>query len=274
MSRIQTFLDMGAGPAWAQDALTRVNKQKGRRLSSRPRAGLGARHASCRRRSAGLLGSCRPGRPPAPATIHRATASAPEPLVATGLVADGAGGSRRGLALTAPRRLASRLRRCIVAAAIGLTTAVSLPLPESSEFSAPRRACRRLPAADRSRHGSAAAWSIAAVLVSAIALAAIAGCCPGRRCPDRRWPAGCRTGRRSRRGHRRCRRNCRRAFCDSGWQLRLRGRNDAVVVLGMLQVVFGHNTVAGALSVAGKLGVFFRNLLRRSRIFTSGPLLS
>src|SRR5690606_38187011 len=44
--------------------------------------------------------------------------------------------------------------------------------------------------------------------------------------------------------------------------LRLGGRDDAVIVLGVLQVVLGHHAVAGALRVACKLRVFFRNLLR------------
>lgn len=43
--------------------------------------------------------------------------------------------------------------------------------------------------------------------------------------------------------------------------LRLRGGNDAVVVLGMLQVVFRHHAVAGTLRITGQRTVFFCNVL-------------
>ncbi len=43
--------------------------------------------------------------------------------------------------------------------------------------------------------------------------------------------------------------------------LRLGGRDDPVVVFGMLQIVFCHDAVAGALGVAGECGVFFSNML-------------
>ncbi len=45
--------------------------------------------------------------------------------------------------------------------------------------------------------------------------------------------------------------------------LRLGSRDDAVVVLGVLQIVLGHDPVAGALRIASELRVFFRDLLRR-----------
>jgi hypothetical protein len=43
--------------------------------------------------------------------------------------------------------------------------------------------------------------------------------------------------------------------------LRLCGGNDAVVVFGVLQVVFCHDAVAGALGVAGKLRIFLGDVL-------------
>jgi hypothetical protein len=43
--------------------------------------------------------------------------------------------------------------------------------------------------------------------------------------------------------------------------LRLRGSNDAVIVLCVLQIVLCHDTVAGALCVPSKLGIFFGNML-------------
>src|SRR5204863_5266916 len=46
--------------------------------------------------------------------------------------------------------------------------------------------------------------------------------------------------------------------------LRLRGGNDAIVVLGVLEVVLRHHTVAGALRITGQSGVFFGDLLSRS----------
>src|SRR5690606_12263047 len=44
--------------------------------------------------------------------------------------------------------------------------------------------------------------------------------------------------------------------------LRQRGHDDAVVVLGVLEIVLGHHAVAGALRVTGERGVFLGNLLR------------
>ena len=46
--------------------------------------------------------------------------------------------------------------------------------------------------------------------------------------------------------------------------LRLGGGNDAVVVLGVLQIVFRHDPVAGALGVAGKRRVFLGDVLGRA----------
>src|SRR5690349_9389477 len=44
-------------------------------------------------------------------------------------------------------------------------------------------------------------------------------------------------------------------------QLRLRRRDDAVVMLGVLQIVLGHDPVARTLCIAGKGGVFLGDLL-------------
>ena len=46
--------------------------------------------------------------------------------------------------------------------------------------------------------------------------------------------------------------------------LRLGSGNDPIVVLGMLQVVFRHDPVAGTLGVAGKRRIFFGNVLSRT----------
>src|SRR5690606_15494437 len=46
--------------------------------------------------------------------------------------------------------------------------------------------------------------------------------------------------------------------------LRLRGGDDAIVMLGMLQIVLGHDPVARTVCVAGELRVFFRDLLCRT----------
>ena len=43
--------------------------------------------------------------------------------------------------------------------------------------------------------------------------------------------------------------------------LRLGGCDDAVIVFGVLEIVLRHHPVAGALCVAGKSGVFFRDML-------------
>jgi hypothetical protein len=43
--------------------------------------------------------------------------------------------------------------------------------------------------------------------------------------------------------------------------LRLCGSNDAVVVFGVLEVVFGHDAVAGALGIAGELRIFLGDVL-------------
>jgi hypothetical protein len=43
--------------------------------------------------------------------------------------------------------------------------------------------------------------------------------------------------------------------------LRLCGGNDAVIVFGVLQVVFGHHAVAGAVGIAGELRIFFSDVL-------------
>src|SRR6188472_2201347 len=46
--------------------------------------------------------------------------------------------------------------------------------------------------------------------------------------------------------------------------LRLRGRDDAIVVLGVLEIVLRHDPVAGAVCITGKGGVFFGDLLSRT----------
>lgn len=46
--------------------------------------------------------------------------------------------------------------------------------------------------------------------------------------------------------------------------LRLGGGNDAVIVFGVLQIVFRHDAVAGALGVPGKRRVFFGDVLGRT----------
>src|SRR5690606_32078436 len=49
--------------------------------------------------------------------------------------------------------------------------------------------------------------------------------------------------------------------------LRLRGSDDAVIVLGMLEVVFRNDAVTGALGVAGQGCIFFCNMLGRAPDF-------
>ena len=46
--------------------------------------------------------------------------------------------------------------------------------------------------------------------------------------------------------------------------LRLSGRDDAVIVLGVLQVVFRHDAVAGALGVASERRIFLGDMLGRA----------
>jgi hypothetical protein len=48
---------------------------------------------------------------------------------------------------------------------------------------------------------------------------------------------------------------------DTFLHMRLCGSNDAVVVFCVLQVVFSHNPVAGALRITGQSGIFFSNML-------------
>jgi hypothetical protein len=52
--------------------------------------------------------------------------------------------------------------------------------------------------------------------------------------------------------------------------LRLCGCNDTVVVFGMLQVVFGHDAVAGALGVAGELRILLGDVLGSAANFYVG----
>ena len=69
----------------------------------------------------------------------------------------------------------------------------------------------------------------------------------------------------------------RRAGSAAFWMrhLRLGGRDDAVVVLGVLEIVLRHHPVAGAVCVAGERACIFRRSAEpMPRIFTSGPLLS
>jgi hypothetical protein len=49
--------------------------------------------------------------------------------------------------------------------------------------------------------------------------------------------------------------------------LRLGGCDDAVIVLSVLQIVFRHDTIPGALRVARQVGVFFSDMLRRATDF-------
>src|SRR5690606_28256584 len=46
------------------------------------------------------------------------------------------------------------------------------------------------------------------------------------------------------------------------WRLRHRRHDDAVVMLGVLEIVFGHHPIAGALRIARQRGVFLGDLLR------------
>jgi hypothetical protein len=43
--------------------------------------------------------------------------------------------------------------------------------------------------------------------------------------------------------------------------LRLSTRDDAVIMLGMLKIVLGHDAIAGALGITGELSIFFSNVL-------------
>ena len=54
-------------------------------------------------------------------------------------------------------------------------------------------------------------------------------------------------------------------------QLLLGGRDDAEVMLCVLEVVLRRHGVAAGLRVTGELAVFLGHMLRRARIFTSGP---
>lgn len=49
--------------------------------------------------------------------------------------------------------------------------------------------------------------------------------------------------------------------------LRLGGSNDAVIVLGVLKIVFRYHSVTGALGVASKIGIFLGDMLGRSADF-------
>jgi hypothetical protein len=58
-----------------------------------------------------------------------------------------------------------------------------------------------------------------------------------------------------------------------GLLLRLLGRRDQpVVMLGVLEIVLRHHRVAGGLGVAGKLEIFFRDMLRGAPDFDVGAV--